>query len=153
MFFPKRVPKLVWLAVLLAAAVTVFAACGGGHRAKTYSAPTRTPATSGSPTPAAAATTAEIKMIPTIKFDKASLTIAANKDVTITVDNTDTGVTHNFAVYKSKADAEAGKPALAKTSTCAGTCKETLTLKLAPGEYFFRCDVHPTQMTGTLIVK
>jgi hypothetical protein len=55
-----------------------------------------------------------------------------------------------LAVYNSKADAEANKPAIAKTQFCAGPCQQTLDLNVAPGEYFFRCDVHPQQMTGTL---
>ena len=118
----------------------------------------RTPAASGSRTPSAsasssAAASAEIKMIPTLKFDKTELTIAANKAVTLTVDNTDTGVQHSFVLYKSKADADANKSELASTKVCMGSCKETVELNLPPGDYFFHCSVHPAQMTGTLTAK
>jgi len=116
----------------------------------------KTPAASGSRTPAAsasAAASAEIKMIPTLKFDKTELTIAANKAVTLTVDNTDTGVQHSFVLYKSKADADANKSELASTKVCMGSCKETVELNLPPGDYFFHCSVHPAQMTGTLTAK
>jgi hypothetical protein len=30
---------------------------------------------------------------------------------------------------------------------------DTIHFRLPPGTYFFRCDVHPTQMTGTFMVK
>ncbi len=92
-------------------------------------------------------------MVPGIRFDKTELTIAANTNVTITADNTAAGIRHSFAVYKTKADADSGKPAQGETDICMGPCKKTVTLKLAAGEYFFRCEVHPTQMTGKLAVR
>jgi len=92
-------------------------------------------------------------MIPTLKFDKTALTIDANKAVTLTVNNTDTGVQHSFFLYKSKADADANKSEIASTKVCTGPCKDTVELNLTPGEYFFHCSVHPAQMTGTLTAK
>jgi plastocyanin len=73
--------------------------------------------------------------------------------VTITVTNTDTGISHNFAVYTSKDAAESGEDALAATDICAGPCSDAVTVNLSPGEYFFRCEVHPSLMNGTLIVQ
>jgi plastocyanin len=32
------------------------------------------------------------------------------------------------------------------------TTTYTFTAPSTPGSYFFRCDVHPTQMTGTFVV-
>ena len=104
-------------------------------------------------TPAAGENTAEIKMIPSIRFDKSELTIAADTNVTITVENTDDGVAHSFAVYESEEGALGGEDPIAETEICTAPCVDTVTLNLSAGEYFFRCGVHPSQMTGTLIAK
>jgi plastocyanin len=162
-------PKFVILAAIALTLAVAATACGGddekdnASQATTSAARTKTPgaqastSAAASRTPAATsssgASTAEIKMVPTMKFDKSSLTIAANKDVKVSVDNTDTGVQHNFAVFKSKADADAGKESVAETKPCTAPCQETVTLNLAPGDYFFHCDIHPTKMTGTITVQ
>jgi plastocyanin len=116
------------------------------------------PSPAASPTPAtdetpAGGAAAEIKMIPTLAFDKTELTIPADTEVTITVDNADIGVPHNFAVYTSRDAAESGEAALVATDICIGPCTDTATLNLGVGEYFFRCDVHPTIMVGTITVE
>ncbi len=146
---------LLVVAVMAVSLAIIGLACGGESK-KEYASPTPrggTATVQASPSRGPAEAAAEIKMIPSIKFDKNMLTIAADKNVQVTADNTDTGVRHNFAVYRSKADADAGKTAIAQTTICAGPCKGTVTLNLTPGEYFFRCEVHRTQMTGTLTAK
>jgi|GEM_PF-513943 len=153
---PRVQPWQIGAIVVAAAGLLL----GGGiyaavHESGTETAAVSEPSASASPaspgaSPGTTAGGPAIAMIPTIKFDKSELTVAANTDVTLTVDNKDTTVTHNFAVYQSKADADANKPAIAKTQFCAGPCQQTLTLKVSPGDYFFRCEVHPQQMTGTL---
>ena len=105
----------------------------------------------GGTTPAGGAS-AEIKMLPGITFDTDELTIAADADVTITADNTD-GF-HNFAVYNSRDEAE--DPAIepiGQTEIESAPFVDTVTLNLAAGEYFFRCEVHPNIMTGTLTAQ
>jgi len=106
--------------------------------------PTPTPAPE---TPAPGAETAEIIMIPGIQFDRSELTISADTDVNITADNTDG--THNFSVYTD----DSATDNLGMTQICSAPCTNTVTLNLAAGEYFFRCDVHPSIMTGTMIVQ
>lgn len=60
------------------------------------------------------------------------------------------GVLHNVAVYQTE-DAD--------ESIFVGELfqgDQTMTYQFdtpAPGSYFFRCDVHPTQMTGTFTVR
>jgi plastocyanin len=113
-------------------------------------------ATAGTRSPSATSSAGaglEIKMVAPMKFDKTELTIDANKPVTLTVNNTEDGVRHNFALYKSKADADADKDEIASSKICSGACKDTVELNLAPGKYFFHCDVHPVQMNGTLNAK
>lgn len=92
-------------------------------------------------------------MLPGYRFDRTEVTIPGNTYVKVIVNNTDEGVPDNLAVYKSRDDAESGAPALAKTGICSGPCKQLLDLYLAPGAYFFRSDVHASQMTGTLIAQ
>lgn len=142
--------------LVLGAALLVAAACGGGGDGGETPAAGRTPAAEDTPvadeTPTGGGATAEISMDPINQFDTAELTIAAGTEVTITADNTDTGIPHNFAVYTSRDAAESGEGALTATEICNAPCTDTATLTLSAGEYFFRCDVHPVQMTGTLVV-
>ena len=148
MLLPGAIARQAWLATFVAVGLLVFVACGGGSDEATPTA--EAPATSPSPTAAAQPI---IRMIPSVKFDKNELAIAADTDVTVIVNNIDKGVTHSFAVYESRADAEAGGPPLAETDVCAGPCRHRVTLNLAPGEYFFRCEVYPQKMSGRLIVR
>ena len=152
MSLARFMPRWGWIAVLLLGSVLLVAAvaCGGGGGGGTPAA--KTPAAKATPTATAGgggATSAEIKMVPTIKFDKSELTIAADTDVPVTADNTDNGIQHNFSVYTDKSASKN----LGKTEICRAPCTNTVTLKLAAGKYFFRCDVHTTQMTRTLTVQ
>ncbi len=133
------------LLALLAGALAVIAACDGDNGDSEGPAAVETPPVEED--------TAEIKMIPTIRFDRSELTIPADTNVTITVENADDGVAHNFAVYESEDAAVGGEDRIAETEICFGPCVRTLRVNLSAGEYFFRCEVHPSEMTGTLIVE
>ena len=111
------------------------------------------PTSTGTPPPGG--TTVEIAMVPTTTFDTETLAIAADTSVTVTADNKDGSQLHNFAVYESQAAFQSGRAdaALAATELCTAPCTDTATLELAAGEYFFQCDVHPNNMTGTLTVQ
>ncbi len=86
----------------------------------------------------------------TIKWDKSKLNLKANSDVTVDVDNKDAGVPHTFTVWKSEADATAGKNKVADTGQFSG--KKTLSFKTGPpGEWYFNCTIHPA-MKGTITV-
>jgi plastocyanin len=103
-------------------------------------------------TPAGAAQVLEIKMVPTISFDQSELTAQAGGTVTVRFDNEDGGVPHNWALYTDDTASEA--IAGANENICSGPCQAEIAFDLpAPGEYFFRCDVHPTQMKGAFIVQ
>lgn len=80
-----------------------------------------------------------------IEFDLPEVTLQANTDVTVTFDNEDSGIPHNFTVW----DSEAQNEVLAETSTFNGVATESVTFSLPPGEYYFNCTVHPS-MEGTL---
>ena len=129
------------LVALLALAAVVLLAAGCGNDS---SGGDKTPAAGQTPSGGA---TAEIKMVAGTAFDRAELTIAAGVDVEVTADNTDG--THNFSVYED----ESAQENLGKTEICTAPCTDTVTLNLPAGEYFFRCEVHPTLMTGTLTAR
>lgn len=137
--------------LVIGAVLLVATACGDGGVGGETPAADDTPVADETPTGSGAS--AMISMIPSVQFDTSELTIAADTEVTITVDNTDTGIPHNFAVYTSRDAAESGEEALAATDICTAPCTDTVTLNLSAGEYFFRCEVHPGQMTGTLVVE
>ncbi len=140
----------VSLALLaLGVALIVAAACGDdGDDAEEFAAG-ETPA--GGETPAAGGGTAEIQMLPGNTFSTGELTIVADAEVTITADNTDG--THNFAVFSSEDAAGGGEGPIAETEICGAPCVNSVNVNLAAGEYFFRCQVHPAIMTGTLVVQ
>jgi cytochrome c oxidase subunit II len=86
-----------------------------------------------------------------IAFDKKTITVPAGAQVMINFNNKDTGVPHNFAVYT---DSSATKSIfIGQIITGPKTVMYTFNAPATPGNYFFRCDVHPSIMTGTLVVQ
>jgi plastocyanin len=159
----RRLLAFTFLAIAPLALVAV--ACGGGGGKATATStrpaaatPTRPAASpTGTPLPEAttapAAETVEISAVPHIKFDKDTITVKAGSQVTLKFTNSDTSVPHNWAAYT---DSTATTPIPgAQTAVCTGPCEEDITFTAPdqPGDYFFRCDVHPTAMTGTLVVQ
>jgi plastocyanin len=86
-----------------------------------------------------------------IAYDTNCLEAPASAPFTIAFENKDSGIQHNVSVYPSATDLthpiEQGQiitgPATADYKVPA----------LKPGDYYFHCDVHPTQMNGTLRVS
>ena len=137
---------LLFLGVVVTFAVAFILTDDGGEELVAEVTPTPVGQTPGPPPPGGQV---PIAMIPTIKFDTDTLTIAADTPVDIFADNVDTGILHNFAVYAD----DSAQELLGGTEICPAPCQDTLTLELPPGIYFFRCDVHPRQMVGTLVVE
>jgi plastocyanin len=132
------------LAGIMIVLLLVLAACSSGSPSTTPSTPIDTTSTtSGGVT---------INLIAkNIAFDKSTITVPAGAQVTINFDNQDSGISHNFAVYTDSS---------ASTSIFVGqiiagpkTSTYTFTAPSTPGTYFFRCDVHPTIMTGSFILQ
>lgn len=84
----------------------------------------------------------------TLKFDKTELTAVAGT-VTILFDHQDAGVVHNINVFEGTS---ASGKSVGKTDLETGPVKQSLTLDLKAGDYFFQCDAHPTTMKGKLTV-
>ncbi len=128
-------------------ALVLAAACNDGDGGN--GTPSETPTLGETPTGGEVAP--DIKMIPGKAFDKSELTIAADTEVAITADNTD-GL-HSFAIFAGEEYAPALVEPIAKTEACFSPCTITLSVNLTPGEYVFRCQVHPEEMVGTLIAQ
>lgn len=85
------------------------------------------------------------------RFTATQLEAASGKPIAVKFDNQDAGVFHNFALYTDEAHT-VPVPGGA-TQLAAGPVVQDLTVDLKAGTYYFRCDVHPVEMTGTLVVK
>jgi plastocyanin len=139
--------KLLFMALSIAALLAL-AACSSSS-SSTTSTPSSTPPASS---PAGTGNSVTIDLVAkNIAFDKSTITVPAGAQVTINFDNQDSGIPHNFALYTDSS---------AKTSIFVGeiitgpkTTTYTFTAPTTPGNYFFRCDVHPTQMKGTFVVQ
>jgi plastocyanin len=85
-----------------------------------------------------------------IAYNLSTITVPAGATVIVHFENDDAGIPHNFAVY----DSSAAKTTIFKGEIITGVSSTTYTFTApsTPGHYFFRCDVHPTIMTGTFIV-
>jgi glucose/arabinose dehydrogenase/plastocyanin len=83
-------------------------------------------------------------------FDTDRITVPAGSTVTMTFINNDAGVPHNFALYTDKTAAT--KIFAGDLVTGVKTVTYSFPAPSAPGNYFFRCDVHPELMTGTFVV-
>jgi plastocyanin len=85
-----------------------------------------------------------------VKFLQPSLTLHAGGQVTIAFDNKDAGIQHNFHLFNG---ADAAAPSLYPGALVTGPAMTKYTFPAPPpGMYFFHCDVHPAQMSGTATV-
>ena len=134
---PVSIAAIGTVGLLLILALMVFKpslGAGGG---------TPTPVASGSP-----ATTLQISA-KNVAFSTSTLSAPASARFDLAFDNQDTGVPHNIAIYTNSS----ASTVLFRGATFAGSRTETYRVPaLPPGTYFYRCDVHPAQMTGTLTV-
>ena len=117
--------------------------------------PSMSTAPSGTSSPsatAAACTPAGTKLsiaAQNVLFSTDCLAAPADTPFTIAFDNKDVGVPHNVAIYTD----DSATKALFTGEMVTGPKKVTYSVKALPaGTYFFRCDVHPTTMSGTFVV-
>ena len=144
-------PKLALL-LLFMAGVVLCAGCASpapGGPGATPTAATIAPATNVTGT-AGGSSVATTLTAMDMAFDTSTLSAPAGSTVALTFVNSDAGVPHNFALYTDST---------AATSIFRGAIVEgpatttyTFTAPTTPGSYFFRCDVHPTTMTGSFVV-
>ncbi|HEU4399491.1 MAG TPA: hypothetical protein VFU54_16855, partial [Actinomycetota bacterium] len=85
-----------------------------------------------------------------IAFDKPCLTAEAGKPFTLRFDNKE-AVDHNVTIFEG-ADANS-RPVLQKPPFVGPKVVDYQVPALKAGRHFYRCDVHATAMTGTLVAK
>jgi len=89
-----------------------------------------------------------------IQFNTKCLAAPAAQAFTIVFDNQDPGTPHNVAIYTADPAAHSDAKLLFRGDLVTGIANATYQVGSQPaGSYFFHCDVHPTIMTGTFIVK
>lgn len=82
-----------------------------------------------------------------IAFDANTIEAPAGEAFTVTLVNNDS-VPHNFSVYTE----EGGEEIVTGEIIDAGETVEVEVPALDAGEYFFVCDVHPAEMSGTIVI-
>jgi len=85
-----------------------------------------------------------------VAFDKSCLTAPAGKPFTLKFDNKE-AVGHNVAIFKG-ADANSGAAFTGQIITGPQVVDYQVPA-LEAGRHFYRCDVHPQAMTGTLVAR
>ncbi len=83
-------------------------------------------------------------------FNTSTITVPAGAQVIINFDNQDSGVQHDVAFYTDPSASNTIYRILATTGP--NKITDTFIAPSTPGTYFFRCDFHPTAMTGQFIV-
>ncbi|MBI2854785.1 MAG: PQQ-binding-like beta-propeller repeat protein [Chloroflexi bacterium] len=113
--------------------------------------PAATPRPTATPTPTPSGRTATVNLsAQNLAFNTNTVTVPAGAQVTVNFNNADSAIPHNFAVYTSSSAATS--IFLGETITGPSTTAYRFTAPSQPGNYFFRCDVHPLLMTGTFVV-
>lgn len=85
-------------------------------------------------------------------FNMSKITVKAGSTVTVNFLNNDSGIPHNMSVNQNESGGQTKSIFVGKIITGVASITYTFTAPAAGGNYFFRCDVHPQQMTGTFIV-
>lgn len=87
-----------------------------------------------------------------IAFDTDTITVNADGQVRLRFNNEEE-VDHNIAVYTSSSELTEVSPGSVGLIFRGPAIDDTVFDIPTVGEYFFRCDVHPVQMTGTFTVQ
>lgn len=84
-----------------------------------------------------------------ISWNQYCLAVPANTAFTVSIDNQDQGIEHNFSIYDSFFEEQT----FFKAPKITGVSSETVDVQgLPPGHYYFQCDVHGPAMSGAFIV-
>lgn len=149
-----KLSALVVIALFFVGIVVAFAGCTSTPAPAPTPVPTATvqttaPLATGTTAPSGGQATVAIAA-KNVLFNVTSITVPAGSTVTVYFDNQDSGVPHNFAVYTNQQATT--KIFAGQIINGPGTTSYTFTAPSTPGSYWFRCDVHPTVMYGTLNV-
>lgn len=85
-------------------------------------------------------------------FDKECMAAQAGEAFTVTFTNDDEGIPHNWTLYTDESANEVLGGAGSATEAITGVDETTYEVDAQDaGEFFYRCDLHPTTMTGTFV--
>jgi plastocyanin len=86
-------------------------------------------------------------------FSTNCLAVVPATGFTVAFDNEDAGVPHNWELFKDPAYSTRAGGAASASDIITGPNQASYDVDpLGAGTYYFRCDVHPTTMTGQLLV-
>jgi plastocyanin len=149
--------RLILAGTFLLITALALTACGGDDDDDVGSSPTRAATQTGSAVSATAtqsgggggATFVEIDAAD-FSFSPDDVTAAAGVDLDFVISNTG-AATHTFDLYS---DADYTQPVEGGSTgnIPSGTVGEFV-IPLEAGEFFFRCEIHPAQMEGTLTAE
>jgi plastocyanin len=114
--------------------------------------PSSSTSTSASPSVPTTPVDAATLVAKNVAWDQSQLLFEANKKITVTVDNQDSGVPHNFGLYTDKDRTPSNEIFKPATDTQGGSKQDYVVPALKAGTYYFQCDIHPS-MNGTATVK
>lgn len=147
--------KRLWVLPVLAVVALglVAAACGddddNGEPSATQSPGASPTAANATATPAGGSTQIDVIAAVTA-FNTNNIEVTAGQPFTIALDNQDT-VTHNLHIYTEE---DGDSIAVTDPESVSPDATGTLTTTIdEPGEYYFQCDFHPSQMNGTVVVN
>jgi plastocyanin len=132
----------------MSGSVVVKAAPGGGGAGGGSPGPNPSGAPGTSPPPAGGPPPSSVSITASgLQFDKSSFSLPAAGG-TISFTNNDAGTQHNIAIYTDASAADN----LFRGDLVTGVATVTYTVpSIAPGTYYFHCDVHPT-MNGSVTI-
>jgi plastocyanin len=84
-------------------------------------------------------------------FNRSTITVPAGSNVTMIFENLDAGFPHNFALYTDSS----AMTLIFRGVLITGVATTTYSFEApgVPGNYYFRCDAHPTTMIGTFVAS
>jgi plastocyanin len=85
-------------------------------------------------------------------FDKSCLAVAAGKGFTVDFANNDPPNLHNWALFQDSSGTKQLGGGTISQPVPGGQTQSYSLKALQAGQYFYRCDFHPTTMTGTFVV-
>ncbi len=144
-----RVLRIAILVLAATALSGLLVACGGGEE-ESGASPTKTAARSPSATAAGGAQTTEVKA-KDFSFDPAKFEATKGKPVTVKLTNAG-AASHTLTVYTDEDYTTPVEGADTDTISPGAKGEFTVTFDKA-ADYYFRCEIHPTQMQGEIEVK
>jgi plastocyanin len=89
-----------------------------------------------------------------LAFNLKTISVPAGSQVTVNLNNMDSGIQHNFSVYQQVSGGQAKAVFVGDPVQGPGTkTYQFIAPKDSTATYYFYCDFHPQSMTGTFVVK